>query len=193
MQLLDAFALASEVHHNVIKKGTEYPFLYHPLAVAALVLKYGGNEAQVQAAFLHDTISDSEITPQRLTEKFGAEVSRLAYAFSDPQMSEEVARDWQKTRQAYLDKIASQDDDALLVVACEELHELGELMSDLRRVGADAWQRFSAPPHAVFWYFREIMVLCNRRLTAPRYQGLVGEYGAVLRRFQRGLFEGASF
>lgn len=193
MKLTEAFALATEIHEGAVKKGTTYPYLYHPLAVASLVLKHGGNEAQVQAALLHDTIADERLKPETIRQRFGVEVQRLAYAFEDPQVSPEVARDWQKLRQAYLDKLGTQSDDALLVVACEELHELGELLNDLRRAGAETWQRYPVPASAVYWYFRELLVLFHRRLTESRYQGVVTEFGSLVRKFKAGLFDGASF
>src|SRR6185312_2038802 len=107
-------------HQGTLKKGTRYPFLYHPLAVASLVLKYGGNEAQARAALLHDTIAEPGVTRPMISDRFGAEVARLAYTFADPETPREIQRDWQKLRQAYLEKLAQADDDALLVVACEE-------------------------------------------------------------------------
>lgn len=189
MQLNDAFSLASEIHQGVKKNGTSYPYLYHPLAVASLVLKYGGTEAQVRAALLHDTIGDARVTRELIRVRFGAETERLVYTFADPEVEPEVQNDWLKLRHAYLAKLGRADEDALLVVACEELHELSELVSDLRRLGPDTWQRYPVPASSVFWYFREILVLCNRLLTAERYRPLVSEYGTLLRQFKTGLFD----
>src|SRR5690348_12212904 len=112
MELHNALALAEHIHQGTAKSGTDYPFLYHPLAVASLVLKYGGSLAQAQAALLHDTIVDPQISEERLTREFGPEVARLAFAFADPPPSANTGgakalEVWQRTRESYLVKLAT--------------------------------------------------------------------------------------
>ena len=59
-----ALSLALEAHAGQIRKGTEnalglpLPYITHPVAVATLVQRYGGNEDQVIAALLHDVLED---------------------------------------------------------------------------------------------------------------------------------------
>lgn len=43
-RVVDALALATEAHHGQVRKGTDIPYISHPLAVASLVLEYGGSE-----------------------------------------------------------------------------------------------------------------------------------------------------
>ena len=51
-----AVELAVEVHKGQLKKLTDNPYIFHPLAVASLVMQYGGDEEQAMAAVVHDTI-----------------------------------------------------------------------------------------------------------------------------------------
>jgi GTP pyrophosphokinase len=188
--LKEAFSLAVEVHHSEKKSGTEILFLYHPLAVASLVLKYGGNLEQTQAALLHDTIFDSRSSEADLAARFGKETARLAYAFNDPEMSSEAKADWRKKREAYLNKLKTLDEEALLVVGCEEFHELSELVSDLRYIGVDVWKRYPVPSMELGWYFREILSVLNRGIQRPVAKRLVSDFAAVLRVLQDAVFEG---
>jgi hypothetical protein len=85
---------------------------------------------------LHDTIGS--MTEAELAGRFGAETARLAFAFADPPLAPGAPDTWRARREAYLRKLATVDDAALLVVACEELHELGDLLHDLKYTGTKA-------------------------------------------------------
>ena len=43
-------------HATQVRKGSGIPYLYHPLAVASLVIEFGGNEYQAIAGLLHDVV-----------------------------------------------------------------------------------------------------------------------------------------
>jgi (p)ppGpp synthase/HD superfamily hydrolase len=50
-----ATAYTSGVHAGQLRKGTDTPYIEHPLAVAGLVNEYRGDNDQFTAALLHDT------------------------------------------------------------------------------------------------------------------------------------------
>jgi (p)ppGpp synthase/HD superfamily hydrolase len=190
MELAEAFLFACRKHAGAHKKGTTSPFIYHPLAVAALVLKYGGSEDQAKAALLHDTIADGDLSIAELRDRFGEPTARLVATFADPPVTPEVAADWQKLRQAYLVKLSQQTTEALLVVACEELHEITELLNDFRRHGAAVWQRYPVSAGIVYWYFRELLILFRYHLTGEKFEPIIADYAQAVRRFKDSLFEG---
>ncbi len=190
MNLSDAFQFASERHAGHTKPGSTAPFLYHPLAVAALVIKHGGTEAQAKAALIHDTISDLTVTPEEISRRFGPEVQRLVFAFTDPPLPPGAG--WEEARRGYLGKLAGLDEEELLPIACEELHEIGDLLLELRYRGVDGWKRFPAHATTVFWYFRELLALLYVKLAATRYQALIGELGAEVRGLKSLVLDGSS-
>lgn len=53
-----ALALASDLHREQVRKGTEIPYVAHLLGVASSALEHGANEAEEIAALLHDSIED---------------------------------------------------------------------------------------------------------------------------------------
>lgn len=188
----DALAFANEHHRDQKKPGTETPYIYHPMAVASLVLQYGGTEAHAAAALLHDTIADGKVSQAELSERFGAEVARLAYAFADPAPAPAVTPAWRSQKEAYLEKLASLDESALLVVACEELHEARELLHDLRYQGVSVWKRFPVPAIEIGWYFREILRVIHPRLKGPRARPLVSELATTVKGIMNITFEAGS-
>ena len=52
-----ALNLAATAHEGQKRKGTPIPYISHPVAVAALVASYGGDEDQQIAALLHDVLA----------------------------------------------------------------------------------------------------------------------------------------
>jgi (p)ppGpp synthase/HD superfamily hydrolase len=56
-----AYYFAKCKHDEVyqIRKGTGVPYFIHPKGVALIVMKNGGNNDQIKAALLHDTLEDT--------------------------------------------------------------------------------------------------------------------------------------
>jgi GTP pyrophosphokinase len=193
MDLKSALEFAHDHHQGQQKPGTNIPFIYHPLAVASLVLQYGGNHAQAQAAVLHDSIGDGKVTEADLASRFGEETARIVFGFADPALPDGIEPSWQNLRKAYLEKLKGLDEAVLLVTACEELHEIRELLHDLRYQGADGWGRFPVHSMEVFWYFRELLQIFHPRLKEPRHAALVSEFSSQVKSLKEIVFDGRSY
>jgi (p)ppGpp synthase/HD superfamily hydrolase len=80
-----AFQLASGLHHEQRRKGTEIPYISHLMSVAALVLEAGGDEDQAIAALLHDAMEDQGGPPtlETIRRLFGDRVAEIVKECSD--------------------------------------------------------------------------------------------------------------
>jgi guanosine-3',5'-bis(diphosphate) 3'-pyrophosphohydrolase len=97
--IFEAMLFASEKHKNQRRKDSESsPYINHPIAVAYYLSKYCDvldNEVLI-AGILHDTLEDTETTPQEIEEKFGTEVLHLVQEVTDEKdLPKEVIRDLQ--------------------------------------------------------------------------------------------------
>lgn len=73
----------SEKAHRGQKRLSGHPYIIHPLETALMVLDYEkNNKALVIAALLHDVVEDSEITLEKIEEKYGAEVALIVYGMT---------------------------------------------------------------------------------------------------------------
>jgi len=85
-QLLKALSFAADKHRFQKRKdaaGT--PYINHPIRVA-LTLAEVGMETDITlltAAILHDTVEDTETTPQEIKEHFGAAVRHIVMEVTD--------------------------------------------------------------------------------------------------------------
>ena len=84
--ILKAMAFAARKHRHQRRKDLEAsPYINHPIDLADIL----ANEAHVTdavviaAAVLHDTVEDTETTPEELTLAFGAEISAIVAEVTD--------------------------------------------------------------------------------------------------------------
>jgi GTP diphosphokinase / guanosine-3',5'-bis(diphosphate) 3'-diphosphatase len=84
--VLKAMAFAARKHRHQRRKDLEAsPYINHPIDLADIL----ANEAQITdavviaAAVLHDTVEDTETTPEELTLEFGPEISAIVAEVTD--------------------------------------------------------------------------------------------------------------
>ena len=168
----DAFLLAAEVHAHQLRKGSQVPYLAHLMAVSALVLDFGGDEDCAIAALLHDTVEDCDdgwAMEHRIRARFGDRVADIVMTCSDAiAVPGEPKTRWHPRKQQYIDDLETASADALLVSACDKLHNARSVLGDLRLYGSAMWQRFSTKsgPDQV-WYYVTLADLFARRLPGP--------------------------
>ncbi len=75
-QLGEAFVFAAEAHKDQLRKSGD-PYIIHTLNAALILAGMRLDLATLEAALLHDTLEDTSVTPEELTEKFGADVETL--------------------------------------------------------------------------------------------------------------------
>jgi (p)ppGpp synthase/HD superfamily hydrolase len=169
---IDAFEMASEVHRYQLRKGSDVPYLAHLMAVSALVLDFGGDEECAMAALLHDTVEDCEdgrAMEAEIRGRFGNRVADIVLHCSDAIAEPGRPKPpWHARKQAYIDGLEHADHDALLVSACDKLHNARSVLGDLRVARDALWQRFSTKsgPDQV-WYYTTVAHLYSRRIPGP--------------------------
>jgi (p)ppGpp synthase/HD superfamily hydrolase len=185
-----ALQLAIEAHAGQVRKGTEnaaglaLPYITHPVAVAALVQRYGGTEDQVIAALLHDVLEDGG--PQwarQIRETFGAEVLELVEFCTDG-LPDETGRKppWRERKEAYLEHLREADGPGLLVSASDKLANLQAILLDLTEVGESVWERFTGKKDGTLWYYGALVEAFAGRVPASLERALRRDYSSILER-----------
>ncbi len=76
-QVRRAFEIAAEAHKDMRRKSGE-PYILHPLAVALIsVEEIGLGVTSAVCALLHDTVEDTEVTPEEIEKEFGPLVAKI--------------------------------------------------------------------------------------------------------------------
>lgn len=71
-----AFLLAEDVHSAQLRYSGQ-PYIIHPIAVANILVDLGMDAQSIEAALLHDTVEDTDVTLPQLKSEFGDEVAAL--------------------------------------------------------------------------------------------------------------------
>lgn len=178
-----AITLAAEAHEGQKRKKTNIPYITHPVAVAALVARYGGDEDQQIGALLHDVLEDAgESWTPRIAE-FGERVLSIVRACTDgtPDAVTGEKAPWRERKESYLAHLAEAPDDALLVSACDKLHNIQAIHLDLTEIGTEVFKRFTASQDETLWYYRSLAEIFAARNIAPaeairrEYEKIVAE------------------
>lgn len=86
----EAVKFATQAHTGQKRKGTNLPFIIHPLEVASIVAAMTTDEEMLCAAVLHDVLEDcSHISRNDILENFGKRVTALV-----AQESEDKSKSW---------------------------------------------------------------------------------------------------
>jgi (p)ppGpp synthase/HD superfamily hydrolase len=76
--LREAYEFAALAHAGQVRKGSQAPYITHPLAVMNVLVDLGCRDATIlQTALLHDVVENSHRTMDEIRSRFGAEVATL--------------------------------------------------------------------------------------------------------------------
>jgi GTP pyrophosphokinase len=179
-----AFALAC--HEGQVRKGTSVPYVSHLLQVAGMVLEYGGDMEQATAGMLHDAVEDcDEVTIEIVRTEFGDRVAAIVRDCTDTFEGDtaEHKSPWRERKVQYIEHLASAPADAVLVSACDKVHNLGSIVADVRDIGLSYLDRFSAKPAEQLWYFRTVLATIGERIPTKlraRFEELLAELESLL-------------
>jgi (p)ppGpp synthase/HD superfamily hydrolase len=197
-RLAAALSLAHEAHRTQKRKGTEIPYIAHPMAVASLVLEYGGSEDQATAALLHDVIEDGgEAYAMRIEDAFGPEVLAMVRDCTDGTAESKAVAvtleakrtDWKSRKLLYLQHLRDlpATTPSVLVSACDKLHNARAVLGDFRLIGTVLFERFTGGHEGTLWYYNELARLFADKNVAP-----AASLAHVVAAMQRGASEAAA-
>jgi GTP diphosphokinase / guanosine-3',5'-bis(diphosphate) 3'-diphosphatase len=98
-----ALRFVAEKHKNHRRKGgNDVPYINHPIGVATLLATVGRvTDADVlAAALLHDTVEDTNTSPQELEREFGSVISALVAEVTDDPSLKSAERKVRQEREA---------------------------------------------------------------------------------------------
>jgi (p)ppGpp synthase/HD superfamily hydrolase len=153
----EALVYASRLHAGQLRKGSPVPYVAHLLAVAALVLEYGGGEEEAIAALLHDAIEDQggAATREEMRRRFGEQAVAIVDGCTD---AETVPKPpWRERKEAYIAHIGHAAPAVRLVSAADKLHNVRSLLAGYRLIGEDLWDRFRGGRDGTLWYYRAMV------------------------------------
>lgn len=175
-----AIRAASILHKDQTRKGeVPYPYITHTFAVAMIVADYTEKEDTIVAAFLHDTLEDTDYTEEEIHEDFGPNVRDIVVTLTKQPMPPETS--WKDTRNAYLKKLKDANEDALIVAAADKLHNMRTMVEAYYDVPEALVNDFGGSLNERLMLYQEISNIFNRKLTNP----ITHEFNHVFEEFKQ--------
>lgn len=160
--LYEAIEFAVERHRGQVRKGTNIPYVLHPLNVGYMLLQVGCEEEVAVAGFLHDTLEDTPTTADELRRRFGGRVAWLVEQVTEPDRSQP----WEVRKRHTIAHLGQVKDEAVLLVACaDKIDNLQAMAEGIRIYGDAVWGRFNAPASVQRWYYTTLAEIFVSRLT----------------------------
>lgn len=162
-----ALALAARAHREQLRKGSDTPYIQHPVCVAFILQRHGFAEELVIAGLLHDVVEDCAVALADLEHRFGAEVARLVAAVSEQKTEEgarAVERPWRTRKEEALHHLDAADAAVAALKAADALHNCQSTLEDLALHGPAAWGRFKTGAEEQRWYYRGIAERVRKKL-----------------------------
>lgn len=148
----EAITFAARKHSGQVRKGTDIPYIAHPMEVMQILTENGCPETVIIAGILHDTLEDTDTSPSEIKSLFGDDVLRLVSA-----ESEDKSKTWKERKQATIDFLAEDSFEARLVCCADKLSNLRSMASDKVLIGEKLWERFNAGKEDIQWYYESIV------------------------------------
>jgi hypothetical protein len=194
-RLTRALDIARIVHAGAVRKGTEIPYIQHPVAVAHILEGHGYGEDLVAAGLLHDTVEDAKYgnleLQQRLSDaagrgrlpvsadawvfrsaflaflpaEFGRSVFELVMAVTETKNDGKPPRDWLERKKEQLSRLTTASPDEAALKAADALHNIECTLRDVRQLGLGVLDRFRGGA-LISWHYAAIAQLTSERMPA---------------------------
>lgn len=123
-----AVKAATILHQGQVRKGSvPVPYVSHLISVMVILHDYTSDEDVLIAALLHDTIEDTDYTPEELSADFGATVHEIVMTVTEPAQHPD---DWQARKKAYARQLERGPEAALLVAAADKIHNMRSIVEE---------------------------------------------------------------
>jgi (p)ppGpp synthase/HD superfamily hydrolase len=166
MKLIDqAIIFASQKHSGQLRKGTDIPYIVHPIEVMKILIENKCSEKAIIACVLHDTIEDAKVPPEEIRDIFGAEFLQIVQS-----ESEDKSKPWEERKQATIDHLKTASLETKLVCCADKLANIRSMASDKAAIGEKLWERFNASKERIAWYYRGIAEVMPDLENYPMYR-----------------------
>ena len=154
-----AIAFAAVAHEGQVRKGSDTPYIVHPLEAAAVCATLSSDPEVLSAAVLHDVVEDTPATIDDIRREFGERVANLVAGESEDKREHMPAeQSWQLRKEETIAHVASATDPAVRIVCMgDKLSNIRSMQRDFAEQGSALWDRFNQKdPAKHAWYYARI-------------------------------------
>ena len=174
--LLDkAIIFAVNAHRDQLRKGSNAPYILHPMEAAAIVAAMTDDEEVIAAAVLHDTVEDTAVTLDEICEQFGKRVAELVAAESENKREDKpAASTWKIRKEETIEHLKTAPKEVKMLTLGDKLSNIRSICRDYEAQGDALWQRFNQnDKNEHRWYYKSIADCLSDLCEYPAYKEYV--------------------
>lgn len=160
LKIHEAIIYAGKRHAGQVRKGTDIPYLVHPMEVMGILIENNCDEVTIIAGILHDIIEDTcddndiirDIVREDIESKFGSQVLQIVDS-----SSEDKNKTWKERKQATIDTLPFDSQESQFVCCADKLSNIISIYADKLEIGEKIFTRFNAPKEEIKWYYEGIL------------------------------------
>ena len=157
-KIIQAIEYAFVCHIKTTRKGTQIPYIAHPLDVASILMKNNASEEVIIAGLLHDVIEEENVELEEVKRQFGEKVAQLVDFATEPAELRKGDRrkSWKARKQHTLDHLASATQEEKLLSCADKLSNIRDSINDHKEQGEKLWERFNSTFEQQRWYYQTL-------------------------------------
>lgn len=162
-----ALKVASKAHRDQTRKGTDIPYISHPVAVAMIIGEYTTDEDVIVAGILHDVLED--VRPSIYSEAdmrgdFGDKITDIVKDVSEDKVAGEPEKPWIERKKGYLAHLDSLVNvEPMIVSTADKIHNLTDMLDEYERVGDELWEKFNASKDDELWFYKSFLEIIQKK------------------------------
>ncbi len=173
----EAIILATAKHSGQVRKGTDIPYIVHPMEVMAILSRMGADEDLLIAGVLHDVVEDTNVSVEDIQIKFGDKVAELVGAHS-----EDKSLSWEERKRLSNEHLKNETFEVKCLILADKLSNIRSMANDLERIGEKLWERFNAPYEKQRWYYMGSVEALESMQADERTKGAYAEFVELCRK-----------
>ena len=162
-----AIMVATQAHENQKRKGTDIPYILHPMEAAVIVSQIKYDPDLICSALLHDVVEDSNMSREDIAAMFNEKIADFVRF-----QSEDKSKSWKERKQHTIDELSkSEDDDKKIVCLADKLSNVRAISRDYHALGDSLWNRFNvSDKKEQGWYYKALCDSLASLKAYPAYQ-----------------------
>lgn len=154
-----AILFATDAHKGTLRKGSQLPYILHPLETGVIVSSMTTDETVIAAAILHDVLEDTSVTYDQLKKEFGKVADYVQSESENKRRNLPPESTWKIRKQETIDHLLSENRPEIKMIAlADKLSNIRSIYEDYQTLGDDLWLRFHETRKSEQgWYYQSLV------------------------------------
>ncbi|MBS3068038.1 bifunctional (p)ppGpp synthetase/guanosine-3',5'-bis(diphosphate) 3'-pyrophosphohydrolase [Candidatus Micrarchaeota archaeon] len=160
-KITSAFELAYKAHKKQKRKGTNIPYIVHPMEVAIILMKNNASEELIAAGLLHDVVEDTDVELSEIERKFGKKIALLVRGATEPEKLTKkkinAKKSWKQRKLHTIEFIRNANREMKMLSCGDKLSNIRSSLYEYDLIGDELWKRFNASKEQQMWYYYSML------------------------------------